>query len=144
MLLLGVKNVATQTVGAGATVNLGSVYRKYCKNNAFNFTGNSVSLNHVGIYKVTVTAIVSAPAAGDVTLQLFENGIAVPGAIATETIATADTEFHTLIIDYYFKVDSTCALGCQSVDTKAITLVNTGDADITVSNVVLNTDKEVY
>lgn len=144
MLLLGVKNVATQTVGAGALVNLGSVYRRYCKNNAFSFTGNSVSLNHVGIYKLTVTAVVSAPAAGDVTLQLFENGISVPGAFATETITTADTEFRTLVIDYYFKIDSTCALGCSSVDIKAITLVNTGDADITVSNVVLNTNKEVY
>ena len=48
-----------------------------------------------------VDADVLATAAGDVTLQLFNNGVAVPGAQATITAAAADTEhvsFNALVV----------------------------------------------
>ena len=34
MLLIGTKNIGTQTVLADGIINIGSVYRKYCKKNA--------------------------------------------------------------------------------------------------------------
>ena len=106
MLLIGVKNTGTQTVLADGLVNIGSVYRKYCKKNACGFpaftrTANDISLNHSGIYHLTATFVVSAPAAGDVTVQLLVNGEVVDGVFATETITTATTEFRTMVIDYY-------------------------------------------
>lgn len=58
----------------------------------FHFNGTNVRLLKAGLYLVSVDADVLATAAGDVTLQLLNNGVAVPGAQATITAAAADTE----------------------------------------------------
>ena len=58
----------------------------------FHTGGANVRLLKAGLYLVTVGADILATAAGDVTLQLFNNGVAVPGAQATITAAAADTE----------------------------------------------------
>lgn len=141
MQLLGIKNITTQTVPALGLVDLGTVYRRYCTKDAcgfrtFEVTGDSISIQHPGMYAVTVTATFTAPAAGDVTLQLYEDGVAVPGALATETITTADTETRTVSFDYTVLVNCTRILNTTAI-TKNITVVNTGvEADF--SNIVVN------
>ncbi len=147
MLLLGTKNIGTQTVLTDGVINLGSVYRKYCKKNgcgipAFARTSQDISFNHSGIYHVTVTAVGSGTAAGVVTIQLFENGEAVDGAISSQTITTADTELRTFVIDYYILVDKDCILGRESTVAKTISLVNTG-VGATFTSVIVNVDKVV-
>ena len=147
MLLLGTKNTATQSVAVGGLINLGEVYRKYCRKNScgvktFDFNTTGVSLQHSGIYHVTATITFSAPATGDVVFQITENGSPLPGALATETIATATTEFKTTVIDIYILVDSGFVLGTPSTLIKNIAIQNTGIAS-TVSNVVLNVEKVV-
>lgn len=143
-LLLGTKNFASQTVEENEIVSLGSVYRKYCRRvdgvKTFEFDSSEVILQRTGVYHITATAVVAGSEAGDVTLSLFENGIAVPGAFSTQTITTPTTELRTLVIDYYVMVDSTCVLGCNSVVNKAISLVNTG-VEAIYSSVVLNVEK---
>ena len=145
MLLIGIKNTLAQEVLADGLVNLGIVYRKYCKKNAcciptFNVTSNGVTLNQKGIYHITVTAVVSAPAAGNVTLQLLEDSVAIPGAFATETITTADTELRTMAIDYYVLVNTDYILDSISADAKTISIQNTG-VEATIENIVVNIDK---
>ena len=144
MLLLGTKNFTSQEVVENGIVNLGAVYRKYCKRingtRTFDFDGNNVILQQSGIYHVTVTAVASGSEAGDITLSLFENGVSVPGIFSTQTITTSDTELRTLTIDYFVLVDSACVLGNSAVVSKAITLVNTGVA-ATYSNIVVNVEK---
>lgn len=147
MLLLGVSNTGTQTVLADAILNIGSVYRKYCKKNSCGFptfsrTVNDISLNHSGIYHLTATFVVSAPTAGDVTVQLLVDGEVVDGAFATETITTATTEFRTMVIDRYVLVDKDCILGRESTIAKTISFQNTG-VDATFTSVVVNIDKVV-
>jgi hypothetical protein len=147
MLLIGVKNTGTQTVLADGLVNIGSVYRKYCKKNACGFpafarTANDITFNHSGIYHLTATFVVSAPAAGDVTVQLLVNGQVVDGAFATETITTATTEFRTMVIDYYVLVDKDCILNTESTIAETISFQNTG-VDATFTSVVVNVDKVV-
>lgn len=147
MLLLGTKNIATQDVVVNGLINLGQTYRKYCKKNncgvkTFDFTGNGITLSQAGIYHITATLVGSAPAAGDVTVQLFENGVAVDGAISTQTITTADTELRTFVIDYYVLVDNTCLLGRATTVADTISLVNTGVA-ATFTSVIVNVDKVV-
>lgn len=147
MLLLGIKNTASQTVLANGTVNLGSVYRRYCKKNcsgtpAFSATANSVSLNHGGIYHVTATLVGSGTAAGVATVQMLVNGVAVPAALASETITTADTELRTFVIDHYVLVDTTCVLGQSSTTPAVVSLQNTG-VGATFTAVTLNVDKVV-
>ena len=147
MLLLGVKNTGTQTVLTDGIVNIGSVYRRYCKKNAcgvpaFARTANDISLQHSGIYHLTATFVVSAPTAGDVTVQLLVNGQVVDGVFATETITTATTEFRTMVIDYYVLVDKDCILNTESTVAQTISFQNTGD-DATFTSVVVNVDKVV-
>ena len=147
MLLLGSRNITTQDLAVGSSINLGEVYRKYCKKNncgvkPFDFNSTFISLQHSGIYHITANITFSAPAAGDVVFQLTENGIAVPGALTTETITTAATEVKTTGIDFYVLVDNDCILGMPTTTVKNIAIQNTGVAS-TVTNVVVNIDKVV-
>lgn len=149
MLLIGIKNTGTQTVLADGIINIGSVYRKYCKKNncgvtTFSRTVNDVTLQQSGIYNVSATFTFTAETAGDVIIQLLENGDAVEGATLTETITTPTTEIRTATIDYKILVDNDCVLGRNSTLAKTISFINASDAvDITVSNVVVNVTKEV-
>lgn len=147
MLLVGTKNVATQTVDALGTIALGSTYRKYCKKNscglkAFDADSDSISLQHQGIYHITATLVGSATAAGVVTVQLLENGIAIPGAFSSETITTADTELRTFVIDYFVLVDDVRLLCNTSTAIKSIGLQNTG-VEATFTSVIVNVEKVV-
>lgn len=149
MLLLGVKNTSTQTVLADGTINLGSVYRKYCKKNScgvttFSRTSNDITLQHSGIYHITATFVGTAETAGDVTIQLLVNGEVEAGALSTHTITTPTTEFRTFVIDYYILVDTDCILGREATTAKTISFVNASeDIDATFTNVVVNVTKEV-
>lgn len=149
MLLIGLKNTGEQTVLATGQVNLGNVYRRFCKTNrcgvpAFSVTSNGVTFNHEGIYHITAVLVGTGETAGDVTVSLLENGELVAGAVSTQTITTATTEFRTFVIDYYIKVDKDCVLGFNTTDAKTISLVNVSDAiDATFTSVVLNITKEV-
>lgn len=149
MLLLGVKNIGEQTVLATGNVNIGNVYRRFCRANrcgvpAFSVTSNGVTLNHEGIYHITATLVGSGETAGVVSVQLAENGELITGAISSETITTATTELRTFVIDYYVKVDRDSVLGYATTGAKTITLVNVSDAiDATFTSVVLNVTKEV-
>lgn len=148
-LLLGIKNAGTQTVLADGQVNIGNVYRRFCKTNrcgvpCFSATSNGVTLNHSGIYHVTAVLVGTGATAGDVTVQLAENGELINGALSTQTITTATTEFRTFVIDYYIKVDKDCVLGYPTTDAKTISIVNVSeDIDATFTSVVLNITKEV-
>lgn len=147
MLLLGTRNATSQSLTTNTVVNLGEVYRKYCKKDtygvkAFDFNTTSVTLQQSGIYHITVMLTYTAPETGVVTFQLTDNGVAIPSALANETITTATTETRSSIIDIYVLVDSTCVLGTPSTLIKNISIVNVG-ADSTVSNVVFNVEKVV-
>ena len=147
MLLIGSKNTGTQTVLTDGIINIGSVYRRYCKKNdcgvgAFSRSANDITLQHSGIYHLTATFVVSAPAAGVVTAQLLLNGVEVDGAFASETITTATTELRTMVIDYYVLVDKDFILNTASTIAQTISFANTGD-DATYTSVVVNVDKVV-
>jgi len=143
--LLGVQNIGTQTVLTGGVINIGSVYRQYRRTingvNAFAVNGTSITLQQDGIYHLTATLVGSGAEAGDVTVQLFNNGVPVTPAFSTQTITTADTELRTFVIDYYILVDNSCILGCNSTIGRTLTLENTG-VGATFTSVIVNIDKE--
>lgn len=146
MLLLGTRNFASQDAVTNGIVQLGNVYRRFCKRingtRTFEFDNSDIILQQSGIYHITVTAVGSGAEAGTLAIQLYENGIAIPGAFSNETITTADTELRTLVIDHFVLVDNTCVLGCSSTIAKAISLVNTG-IEATYTSVVVNVEKVV-
>lgn len=149
MLVIGTKNFGTQTVLADGLVNLGTTYRKFCKRNrcgvpAFAVTSNGIALQHEGFYHVTATFVGSGSVAEDLTIQLFVNGVAIDGALSTQTITTADTEIRTFVIDYYVKVDRDCILGVDSTVAETISFVNaSATADLTLTSAIVNVDKVV-
>ena len=83
-------------VPAGNTVPLGSVIRRYgC---ATTPNGNVVNLCLPGYYNVCLAATFTGSAAGTVIVKIQQDGVDVPGATATETITTADTEFRSVAL----------------------------------------------
>ena len=143
MILLGLENVGTQEVPVDGLINLGSIYRKYTRNTCnqpFIFNGTSFNIGLRGMYHITFTAIVSAPAAGDVSIQMLENGVAVPSAIATTSITTANTEFRTISIDRIVLVDNTYILGEATTLAKAIAFENIG-VEATITNLTISVEK---
>ena len=146
MLLLGTRNFTTQNVVTNGLIELGNVYRRFCKKingvRTFEFDNSDVILQQNGIYHITVTAVASGAEAGTLAIQLYENGFAVPGVFSNETITTPDTELRTLTLDYFVLVDSACVLGCNSTVAKTISLVNTG-IEANYTSVVMNIEKVV-
>jgi len=146
LYLLGTKEIATQTVLTDGVISIGNVYRRYCRKNrcgtkVFDATNTGVTLNWDGMYHITATLVGTGTEAGDVTVQLYENGQPITGAVSTETITTPTTEFRTFIVDYFVLVDQSCVLGCNSTVAKTITLENVG-VGATFTSVVVNIEKE--
>lgn len=142
---IGVKNSTTQSIAVGGAIDLGAIYRKYvtkCQNglNTFETSGENLTLQHSGFYKVTAVVTFTAPTAGDVTLQFAENSVPVLGASATETITTATTEFRTITLDYLFVV-SKGYVECSLTNLiKNISIISSA-IPITVTNVIVNAIK---
>lgn len=145
-LLIGTRNFATQDVLTGGIIDLGNVYRRYCKRingvRTFEFDNSDIVLQQSGMYHITVTAVGSGAEAGTLAIQLYDNGVAVPGVFANETITTPDTELRTLTLDYFVLVDNACVLGCNSTLARAISVVNTG-VEATFTSIVVNVEKVV-
>ena len=99
--------------------------------------GSTFQLNKPGYYYVTFNADGAATTAvGDIVVVLQNNGIAVPGAIATFTTTVAD-DATNLAFSTIIRVPPSC---CAVDNTANLTLVNTGVA-ATYTNVNINITK---
>mgnify|MGYP001077466375 CR=1 FL=1 len=112
-------NTNAQTVAVGGTLALGSTI------------GNSITINgcdDAGYYDVKASVTAAPTAAGTVTVSLFRNNVAVPGATASAAVSTAGNPVNLSIVAL---VREFC---CG--DDSALTLVLSGAAS-TVSNVAV-------
>ena len=99
--------------------------------------GQTFQLNKPGYYYVTFNADGAATTAvGDIVVVLQNNGVAVPGAIATFTTTVAD-DVTNLAFSTIIRVPPSC---CAVDNTANLTLVNTGVA-ATFTNVNINITK---
>ena len=99
--------------------------------------GQTFQLNKPGYYYVTFNADGAATTeVGDIIVVLQNNGIAVPGAIATFTTTVAD-DATNLAFSTIIRVPPSC---CAVDNTANLTLVNTGVAT-TFTNVNINITK---
>ena len=69
-------------VAVGGVIPLGGLIRRYGCDIALN--GNAVNLAGTGYYDVDASITATLTAAGAVTATLYKDGVAVPGATATE------------------------------------------------------------
>lgn len=74
-------NSSTPVLVAGAQVPFGSVVRRFGR--AIRLDGNSVNICGPGYYDCELALTVSPTAGGAITAQLYQNGVAVPGAFST-------------------------------------------------------------
>lgn len=100
-------------------------------------SGQTFQLNKPGYYYVTFNAVAAATTTvGELTVELQNNGVVVPGAEASYTTTTAGDNsnyaFSTII-----RVPPSC---CAVDNTARLTVVNTG-VDATYANVNINITK---
>lgn len=92
-----------------------------CNNNG---TANIV-FNKCGLYKVTVTASAVAEEAGSISIQLYQDGTALPNALSTVTAADT-TNSRTLVIDKLIQVSKNNNPCCCCSSPSTVTIMNTG------------------
>ena len=78
-------------VAVGGVIPLGGLIRRYGCDIALN--GNAINLAGTGYYDVDASITATLTAAGAVTATLYKDGVAVPGASATETGAASVAGF---------------------------------------------------
>lgn len=118
------------SVAANGILPLTTIVRK--RGGSIQQSNDSIVLGASGYYKVSLTATFTAPAAGVVSLQLSQDGVAVQGATASTTITTATTEVRSLSIDAIVRVS--CCGGPVT-----LTILNSGVA-INTSNIAINVE----
>ena len=70
-------------VAVDGVIPLGSLIRRYGCDVALN--GNTVNITGAGYYDVDASVTVAPAVVGTVTITLFKDGVAVPGATASAT-----------------------------------------------------------
>lgn len=127
-----ISNNTSQTITGGGVVNPGTAQHGFgctCCGHTIQLSGTNINLRESGYYKVNVGATVSATAAGNVTLSLYQDGALV--AQGSEAIAAANDPA-SIAFPAGIKVN------CSSV----LTLVVTASAgDPIVTNIYTNVDK---
>lgn len=116
-------------VAVNGDIPLGSLIRRYGSDIELN--GNAVNLTGAGYYDVDASISIAPIAAGTVTVTLFKDGVAVPGANASAALAAGtvgDVNITALVRQVC------CAAG------SALTLVLSGAA-ATVYNVALRVQR---
>lgn len=81
-------NTAT-TVAVNSTIPLGNIIRRFgC---SCQLSGNSIAINGNGYYDTNISVTLAPTAVGDVTVTLYKDGVAIPGATATSNVATVNS-----------------------------------------------------
>lgn len=127
-----IANNTSQTITGGGVVNPGIAVHGFgctCCGRTIQLSGTNINLRETGYYSVDVGATVSASAAGNVTLSMYQDGELV--AQGSETIA-AENDLASISFPAGVKVN------CSSV----LTLVATSTAgDPIVTNVYTTVEK---
>ena len=131
--LIYTANTSGATVPIGNTVPVGSIIRRY--GHCIDATGSAINLGESGYYLADVSASVTAAAAGDVTLSLAQNGVLVPGATATATISTVNTQVVNLKI-----LGIVRAMCCNP---SSLSIVVGGETAPTINSMAISVVREV-
>lgn len=111
-----------------ATLPLGTVIRRFGCN--AQLSGNGILLDGSGYYDVDASVTLTPVAAGDYTVTLYRDGVAVPGAAQTVTaVAAAAVNFNIPALVRLQCCDSSATL------TLVLTTAAALPAEVTVNNV---------
>ena len=116
---------ASKTVTSGGVISAGNIIRRFGRN--CQLYGDSIMLEGSGYYEVkaTVSFTPTSTTADSYTVQLYKDGIAIPGAIATVTGSTAVTLPINAIVKNQCCAESALTLGVTAgTATNTVTLTN--------------------
>ena len=74
-------NTASQTVAINGTISPGTIIRRFGQ--CCNLSGSGITINGTGYYSVNISVTATPTAEGTVTVSLYKDGVAVPGATAS-------------------------------------------------------------
>lgn len=117
-----------------ATLSLGTVIRRFGCN--VQLSGNGILVEGAGYYDVDASITATPAAAGNYTVTLYQDGVAVPGATQTVTAAAAAS--------IAFNIPALVRLQCcNSSATLTLVLSTTAalPATVTVNNVAVVVEK---
>lgn len=114
-------NTMTQALEDRQIINFGAPVRRYGKN--LNVSGGNVVANGEGYYTVDASITATSVLGGIATLQLYANGVPIPGANASTTVTATDT--FSLTVPTAFRIKC-----CEEV----IITANILNLDTVVSN----------
>lgn len=129
--LIQTVNQTSQTVADNGIIGLGSVQRRYGCN--LRLSGNGIEVVGEGYYKIDCNITVEPEAAGDVVVALYNNGVQIPGAIASAT-TSATQQLVTLPIQTTIR-QGCC---CEGADNLTVVLVEGAG---TVTNIALRVER---
>ena len=128
--LIQTVNQSSQTVAVNSIIDLGSVIRRFGCNCRLN--GNAIEVDGEGYYKVDANITLAPTAVGNVTVALYVNGVAYPGAVSSGSVSTVG---NLVTLPIQTTIRENCCDG-----GKSLTLVLTSGAS-TVSNVAMRVEK---
>ena len=119
------------TVPTNSTTQIpfGSVIRRFGQN--VGLDGDSIICCGSGYFDVEASLTVSPTAIGSITAQLYQDGVAVPGAFATEAVSAANTPVALPIT----ALVRNCGCNCSSTLTIRV------DASCTLNNLATVVEK---
>jgi len=130
-------NSTSQAVIENGTINMGSIIYRFGPNLT---AGNgSLIIAGAGYYSVNVSATILPSAAGQVTMELYQNGNPIKGAIVSENAASTTVPITLTLPPIMVKINYNGNCPCDSLPEN-ITLVLTTGAG-TVSSVVTQASK---
>ena len=129
--LIQTANSSQQNVAVNSIISLGSTLRRFGCNCRLN--GNAIELRGEGYYAIDVDTTVTPTAAGNVTVTLFKDGVAIPSATATNSVSTVGNST-TL------PITTTVRVGCCGGDS-SITAVLVAGAGV-VNNISMRVIKQ--
>ena len=80
-------NQSIQNVAVDGIINLGTINRRYGNN--LDLGGNAILVSGAGYYLIQANITLAPTAEGEVTITMEKDGNAVPGAVASATVAAA-------------------------------------------------------
>ena len=119
--LIQTANSSQQTVALNSVISLGSVLRRFGCNLRMN--GNSIEVIGEGYYIVEVCVTATPTAIGNVSIQLLQNDVLVPGTITTGSVSTVGNSTALPIV-------STIRVGCNCDGATSLKVLLTEGAGV--------------
>ena len=127
-----VANISAQNVAINGVINPGTIIRRFGPN--LGLSGNAIQIDGAGYYDIEASITAAPTAAGNVTVTVFKDGVAIPGATATQSTTAANNPVN-ISISSLVREFCPCCDGLSN-----LTFVLTGTA-AAVSNVAIVIEK---